>query len=120
MNGDKILLDTNTVLYVLGGKLQLSSLPAGTYHISFITELELLSYCGTNQDEKPIKEFIDTVTVIDIPKEIKTQTITLRKKYKLKLPDAIICGTALVINAIFISGDKRLHKIKELRLPEKA
>lgn len=38
-----ILLDTNIVLYFLGGKLA-NPLPSGQYFVSVITEIELLSY----------------------------------------------------------------------------
>ena len=59
MNGGKVLLDTNAVLYLLGGKLETSALPAGKFFISFITELELLSYpLLTQSDERVIKEFL--------------------------------------------------------------
>jgi len=37
------VLDTNTVLYLLGGRLA-ESLPEAYYFISVITEIELLSY----------------------------------------------------------------------------
>ncbi len=37
------LLDTNIVLYFLGGPL-VNPLPSGQYFISVITEIELLSY----------------------------------------------------------------------------
>lgn len=38
-----ILLDTNVVLYFLGGRL-MNPLPSGQYFVSVITEIELLSY----------------------------------------------------------------------------
>lgn len=38
-----IFLDTNVVLYFLGGRL-VNPLPSGQYFISVITEIELLSY----------------------------------------------------------------------------
>lgn len=38
-----ILIDTNVVLYFLGGRL-VNPLPSGQYFISVITEIELLSY----------------------------------------------------------------------------
>ena len=41
MSGNKFLLDTNTVLYLLGGKLNSNSLPEGKLFISVINELEL-------------------------------------------------------------------------------
>jgi len=41
-----ILLDTNVVLYFLGGRLT-NPLPSGQYFVSVITEIELLSLNAT-------------------------------------------------------------------------
>ncbi len=39
----RFVLDTNTVLYLLGGRL-VRPLPDGTYFLSVMSELELLAY----------------------------------------------------------------------------
>jgi len=117
MNGNSILLDTNTVLYLLGGKISTDFLPEGVYYISFITELELLSYPNISETESnTIQQFINGIDIIDINKTIKTKTIELRKKYKLKLPDAIICATAVYLEATLITSDKKLKKVSELKV----
>ena len=41
----RFVLDTNIILYFLGGRLA-DSFPAGAYAISVISELELLAYPG--------------------------------------------------------------------------
>jgi len=62
MNGNSILLDTNTVLYLLGGKISTDFLPEGVYYISFITELELLSYPNISETESnTIQQFINGI-----------------------------------------------------------
>ena len=59
MSGIKVLFDTNAVLYLLGGKVNSSTLPQGTFIISFINELELLSYPNLSKSEEDkIKDFI--------------------------------------------------------------
>ena len=116
MSGNKFLLDTNTVLYLLGGKLNSNSLPEGKLFISVINELELLSYPAIGKvEEIKIKKFIDNIDVLDIDEVIKIETIRLRKKHNLKLPDAIICATALSQNSRLITFDESLNKIKELK-----
>ena len=116
MSGNKFLLDTNTVLYLLGGKLNSNSLPEGKLFISVINELELLSYPAIGKvEEIKIKKFIDDIDVLDIDEAIKIETIRLRKKHNLKLPDAIICATALSQNSRLITFDESLNKIKELK-----
>ena len=47
---------------------------------------------------------------------VKSKTIELRRQYKLKLPDSIICATSIIGNLTLVSADKQLHKIKELKV----
>jgi len=55
------------------------------------------------------------IDIIDLNTEVKGKTIYLRKKYNLKLPDAIISATAYAIEAILITSDKQLHQITEFK-----
>jgi len=115
MSGNKLLLDTNVVLSILGSEKVFSSLEGKELFISFITELELFSYPAlTKEEEKSLAFFLSKVTILDINRHIKLKTILLRKKYKLKLPDAIICATAASNNLTLISNDKQLKKITSL------
>ncbi|MEK6657046.1 MAG: type II toxin-antitoxin system VapC family toxin [Nitrospirota bacterium] len=117
MNGNRFLIDTNILLYLTGGKIDSSVLPEGEFYISFITELEVLSYSSiTTAEENQLKQFLLEIPVIDITKEIKNQTIAFRKKYHLKLPDAIICATAFQIGATLITNDKSLLSLEEVKM----
>ena len=117
MNGKNILLDTNIVLYALANIKYLNKLKNCSLYLSFITELELLSYPAISEnDEKTIRKFISKTTIIDINTHIKENTIYLRKKYKLKLPDAIISATALSDNIILFTNDKALFKITGIKI----
>jgi len=109
-----ILLDTNIVLYFLGGKLA-NPLPSGQYCLSVITEIELLSYPNLSADEETqIIEFLNKITVVGIDSNIKNLTIALRKQYKLKLPDAIIAATAKSLNATLFTNDVKLANLTEI------
>ena len=109
-----ILLDRNIVLYFLGGRL-VNPLLSGQYFISVITEIELLSYPSLSSDEETqIFDFLNKITVIGIDNNIKNFTITFRKQYKLKLPDAIIAATAKSLNAILFTNDVRLANLTEI------
>jgi len=111
MNG-KILLDTNAVIYALNDGL---TLPSADYSISIITEMELFSYSKLTDFEKDnIKRLLSHFEIFNISDEIKNITIEIRKNYGIKLPDSIICATALVCGATLISNDKQLSKIDEL------
>jgi hypothetical protein len=108
----KILLDTNAVIYALNGGL---ILPRADYCISIITEMELFSYSKlTQSEEQNIRNLLSYFEIFNITDIIKNKTIEIRKTYGIKLPDSIICATALVNRATLISNDKQLSKIVDL------
>ena len=110
-----IVLDTNTVIYLLGGRLA-DPFPGGGYGISIITEIELLSYPALSIDEeRRINTLLATVTVIDITPVVRDAAIRLRRVHRLKVPDAIIAGTAVALDAELMTNDVRLARIPELR-----
>ena len=109
-------LDTNVVLYLLGGRL-ISALPIGDFYISVISEMELLSYSAiTDEEASRVRDFLAKVTVVSLSEEVKNEAIALRKKYRLKLPDAIVCATALAVNARLLSNDAQLRRITEINV----
>jgi predicted nucleic acid-binding protein len=110
----QFLLDTNIILYLLGGRLA-EPLPEGNYYVSVVTEIELLSYPDIDtQTEQKIRDFLAQLTLTDLDEPIKTKAIQLRRQYTLKLPDAIIAATALTLNVPLFSNDLRLNRISEL------
>ena len=109
-----MVLDTNVVLYHLGGRLQ-NPLVKRKYIISIITEIELLSYSRIQADEiNTIQNFISQITVVELRNSIKTETILLRRNYNLKVPDAIIAATALRLNATLMTNDQKLLNVSEI------
>ncbi len=109
-----VLLDTNIVLYFLGGRLA-DQLPSGQYFVSFIIEIELLSYPSLNPDEEvKIRDFLADITVVEVEGNIKELAITFRKNYKLRLPDAIIAATAKSLDATLLTNDVKLTDLTEI------
>ncbi len=89
------LLDTNVALYLLGGRLA-APLPAGDYGVSVITEMELLAWPSlTPQEEEKVRAFLAKLTTCDLTPSVRARAVALRRQQHLKLPDAIICATAL-------------------------
>jgi predicted nucleic acid-binding protein len=111
---ERYLLDTNVALYLLGGRL-LNPLPVGEFYLSVISEMEMLSYPAIAKDEElKIRQFLSQVTVLGLDEDLKNVTISLRKKYRLKLPDAIVCATASLSNAVLLSNDTQLDRVAEI------
>ncbi|MEQ8753940.1 MAG: type II toxin-antitoxin system VapC family toxin [Coleofasciculus sp. G1-WW12-02] len=114
MTQNLILLDTNVVLYFLGGRLT-NPLPSGQYFVSVITEIELLSYPSLSSDEEvQIRDFLAKIIVVELESSIKDLAITFRRQYRLRLPDAIIAATAQVLNATLFTNDVRLANLTEI------
>jgi len=115
MNGNSILVDTNILLYFLGGDDSLIPvLEDKQIVISFVTEIEVLGYHNlTEKERKKTLEFIDRCIIIDIPAGIKELTINIRRQKKLKLPDCIIIATAIYLNIPILTADEDFKNIKE-------
>ena len=87
------------------------------FGISFISEIELLGYKDISEsDEIKLKQLIADCFILDWNSNIKETTIALRKKYNIKLPDAIIASTSIVYGIPLVTADKGFLKIKELDL----
>ena len=118
MNGNKLFLDTNIILYLLGGDQTLAELLNNKQlYISVITELELLAYKDITADEENvIKEFVSQCKTITINNAVKQETIRIRKTYNTKLPDSIIIATSLYLDLPLITSDSDFKRVEELTL----
>ena len=108
------LLDTNVALYLLGGRLE-APLPSGDYGVSVISEMELLSWPSLQAEEETrVNAFLSGVTICDLTPAIRMRAVQLRRDERLKLPDAIICATALEHNVELWTNDARLANLSSL------
>jgi predicted nucleic acid-binding protein len=108
------LLDTNVALYLLGGRLAFP-LPSGDYGVSVITEMELLSWPSlTTGEETCVNAFLSSVTICELTPAIRVRAVRLRREERLKLPDAIVCATALEHGVELWTNDVRLGKVSGL------
>ena len=109
MEQEQYLMDTNIVIDYLGNKLPTSGMEfindvvdtAPT--VSVITKIEVLGFNTSNEHTQLLENFMDDVSVLDLTAYIVDKTIELRKKYKTKLPDAIIAASALVYDLILLT-----------------
>ena len=109
MEQPQYLMDTNVVIDYLGNKLPASSMDFmndvidAVPHISVITKIEVLGFNAPEQHYTILSDFINDAIVFDLSNNVVEASIVIRKKYKTKLPDAIIAATALVYDLIVIS-----------------
>ena len=110
----RFVLDTNVILYFLGGRL-VDSFPAGAYAISVISELELLAYPGlVSSEEQRVRAFLADIPITDLTQSVKHHAVDLRKRFGLKLPDAIVAATALALEATLLTNDQRLLVLADI------
>lgn len=109
-------MDTNVILYLLSGDQTLAELLNGKQtYLSFVTELELLSFGSLEEEEVlAIREFINDCTVINIPEKIKERTISIRQHYKLKLPDSIVAATSQYLKIPLLTADTDFKRVLEV------
>ncbi len=118
MSGNRLLIDTNIIIYFLSGDSTLTSLLDGKHtYVSIITKLELLSYpeLGKSEEQK-IQHFLNACTVIELSPAIQQETILLRRKHRLKIPDSVIAASAIVFDIPLLTSDTALKKIAELEI----
>lgn len=101
--GRKILIDTNIAIGYIGNRLSFKSMDKldqifdGEYHLSVINKIELLGYPDLdNNEEEKFTLLIDHSVLHPIDSNIVDKTISIRKKHKIRLPDALIAATCIV------------------------
>ena len=110
----RYLLDTNAVIYLVSGRLALP-LPDGRYSISIITEIELLSFAGISaEEEQRIRDLLLLLDRVQLTDAVRDEAINLRRKNRLKLPDAIIAASALTRDAVLLTNDQAFSSVAGL------
>ena len=116
-----IIFDSNILIYLSKGVLSVETLfdENETYAISVITYMEVLGYkFKSSQEALFTKEVLSYFEVIYVDSKIAEEVVLLRKKYQVKLPDAIICASSIVNNATLYTNDIRLKVINELQIKQ--
>lgn len=113
INGNYVA-DTNILIAYFAGKLA-EEMPA-LLGISVISEIELLAFPNLSKDdEQQLKAALANVNCLTLSSDIKKRTIRLIQRHKIKIPDAIICATAIVNRAVLLTNDKQLLSLTALK-----
>jgi len=117
--GERYLLDTNAVLDFINqtlpssGSSFIGEILDSDPIISVVSKIELLGFTDVSTE---VKTFVDFANVIPLVDKVVIATIDLRKKYKIKLPDAIIAATAIGYNLTLVTRNiadfQRIESIK--------
>lgn len=120
MIADRVLADTNVLIYLIGGNARAAkALQGHNVYISFVTEIELMSQRTlTDDDLEDIEHLLSGLWINDVNPSIKTIAAKLRREHGLKLADAIIAATALHLDIPLLTADSgfdRLDKLVKVR-----
>lgn len=84
--------------------------------ISIITKIEVLGFSNPIEIEALLNEFIDYSLVIPLNDDVGRMTIEIRKRNKIKTPDAIIAATAMILGYSLITRNvsdfKKINGLK--------
>ena len=118
MNESRLLLDTNTLIFLTAGGSKIpasleNELDKSGLFISFVTEIELFGNPALPADEeKMLRAFLfEKINVIDLCENIKKETAALRRTTSLTFPDCIVAATAIVHDVVLLTADTVLLRI---------
>ncbi len=116
MSGNKLLLDTNILIYLSKKELNLEDFAKvnDVLYISVITLMEAKGYQYSNKKEETIIDTLcENLIKVSITDEVIETVIDLRKKHRIKLPDAIILATAIENNLKLITRNTKDFEVAD-------
>ena len=121
--GKRYLIDTNIIskysndLISEQGCLFLEDIFDTEILISFITRIEVLVYNPSEASVKlTISSILEASSELSMSEEILLKTVEIRRKAKIKLPDAVIAATAIIHSLTLLSdNDSDFFKVGELK-----
>ena len=121
MSGERYLLDTNAIVYLLRGgyTLQEQLQSAAWVGISILSYIEFLAFPNLSENDRRIfQKFSEAIDIVSLDKTepaLIDRVITLRSQHRLKLPDAIIAPTAIERDATLITDDQQLRRLSAVK-----
>ncbi|SAK63224.1 twitching motility protein PilT [Caballeronia pedi] len=104
----RALFDTNILIdYLVGvdaAKAELERYERRS--ISIITVMEVL--VGAKPDaESPVRAWLSTFDLVPLDPSVANLAVTIRKKARIKLPDAIVWASAQSVGALLVSRNTK-------------
>ena len=77
--------------------------------------MELLAWPSlTTEDEEKVHEFLSQLVICELTLPIRARAVQLRREQRLRLPDAIVCATAIEFGVELWTNDTSLVKVPGL------
>ena len=105
----KAVFDTNILVDYLNG-VEAAKDELARYSvrlISIITFIEVMVGCKDAEEEKTVRGFLAALDVLDVSPEIAEEAVSLRQRFRLKIPDASVYATARTQGCILVSRNTK-------------
>lgn len=75
--------------------------------ISIISWMEIMACADSPEDEKACREFLTSFTVHQLSVEIASEAVKIRRKFRARLPDAIVWATARSEGCLLVTRNSK-------------
>ena len=103
------VVDTNILIDYLNGsedaRRELESFEA--VYISLISWMEILVGAAEGEEESEIREFLRRFRVHPVDEGVAERAVEIRRREKIRLPDAIIWATAQHLGTLLVTRNTR-------------
>jgi predicted nucleic acid-binding protein len=118
----ELLFDTNIFIYHLNNQLSEAGTDllrqgiSGLGAYSVISRIELLGFKQSTDADIQARRLLSRMIELPLTSEIAERTIAIRKRLKIKVPDAIIAATALEYSLQLVSRNQDdFSQVEDLR-----
>ena len=107
--GVKLLFDTNILIDYLNGvdAAQAEIDSPSKRLISVVTWMEMLAGAHDEEEEDVIEMFLREFRIIDVTRPIAREAVAIRKRARIKLPDAIVWASAQHESALLVTRNTK-------------
>jgi predicted nucleic acid-binding protein len=117
----KAVFDTNILIDYLNG-IDAAKAELARYsnrQISVISYIEVMVGAKNTSEENAIQGFLGTFEILELSAEIAKEAISIRKQYRLKIPDAIVYASARTQGCMLVSRNTKDLKQEwpDVRIP---
>jgi predicted nucleic acid-binding protein len=75
--------------------------------ISIISWMEILAVANTPDEERACRDFLSTFAIHPLSVEIASEAVRIRKKFRTRLPDAVIWATARSEECLLVTRNSK-------------
>lgn len=105
----RAIIDSDILIDYLQG-LESARLELALYsrrEISIISWMEIMAGAESAEESNACSDFLGTFTIHPLSPEIAAQAVTLRRKFRIRLPDAVVWATARMEGCLLVSRNTK-------------